>query len=238
MTISSSGAGLNGAALRRTLARARCQKQWCERDEEIGLGHKEMTYDPPSQNDARGTRASQLRSDYQRLLHPDDRGLRALLQAPSRPTRSRAHPPLPSLSVPREETRRTYRHATAGRAAVLLHPDDEEAMERGRYPVSEEGATPAQHIEPRRSCPPHRLGPDSISSHRIDDSLWHRGTACRVGSIAARRYRQPTHGHPHSRRERLSGPGCHAQSRPAGSFTGLLARAGAQTFAVVVPRGL
>ena len=51
-------AGLNGAALRRTLARARCQKQWCERDEEIGWGHKEMTYDPPSQNDARGTRSS------------------------------------------------------------------------------------------------------------------------------------------------------------------------------------
>ncbi len=26
-------------------------------------------------------------------------------------------------SVPRAETRRTYRHATAGRAALLLHPD-------------------------------------------------------------------------------------------------------------------
>src|ERR1017187_3441508 len=70
-------AGLNEAALRRTLSRAGCQQQ-CERDEERGWGHKEMTYDPPSQNDARGTRASQLRSDYQRLLHPDDRGLRAL----------------------------------------------------------------------------------------------------------------------------------------------------------------
>ena len=50
--------GLNGAALRRTLPRAECQQQCCKRDEELGLGHKEMTYDPPSQNDARGTRAS------------------------------------------------------------------------------------------------------------------------------------------------------------------------------------
>jgi len=32
-------------------------QQQCERDEEIGWGHKEMTYDT-SQNDARGTRAS------------------------------------------------------------------------------------------------------------------------------------------------------------------------------------
>ena len=33
------------------------------------------------------------------------------------------------------------------------------------------------------------------------------------------RYRQPTHGHPHPRRERLSGPRYHAQSHPAGSST-------------------
>ena len=51
-------ADLNGAALRRTLSRAGCQQQCCKGDEEIGLGHKEMTYDPSSQNDARGTRAS------------------------------------------------------------------------------------------------------------------------------------------------------------------------------------
>src|SRR5271166_4475281 len=31
----------------RTLARAGCQQQCCKRDEEIGWGHKEMTYDPP-----------------------------------------------------------------------------------------------------------------------------------------------------------------------------------------------
>src|SRR5215469_6592957 len=51
-------AGLNGAALRRTLSRAGCQPQCCKREESIGWGHKEITYDPPSQNDARGTRAS------------------------------------------------------------------------------------------------------------------------------------------------------------------------------------
>src|SRR5271157_5924518 len=108
-------------------------------------------------------------------------------------------------------------------------------MERGRYTLSEEGTIPAQHLEPRRSCPPHRLGADSVSSHRIDDSLWHRGTACRVDSLANPRYRQPTHGHPHSRRERLSGPRCHAQSHPAASFARLLARAEAQTEELVIP---
>jgi integrase/recombinase XerD len=29
------------------------------------------------------------------------------------------------------------------------------SLERGRYTLSEEDATPAQHIKPRRSCPPH-----------------------------------------------------------------------------------
>ncbi len=110
------------------------------------------------------------------------------------------------------------------------------AMERGRDTLSEEDATPAQHLEPRRSGPPHRLGPDSISSHCLDDALWHRGTACRVDSLANPRYRQPTHGHPHPRRERPSGPRYHAQSHPARSFARLLARAKAQTYMLVIPR--
>ncbi len=42
-------------AFRQTLSRARCQQCACEG---IRLGHKELTYDPPSQNDARRTRAS------------------------------------------------------------------------------------------------------------------------------------------------------------------------------------
>ncbi|MGA7770777.1 MAG: SpoIIE family protein phosphatase [Candidatus Sulfotelmatobacter sp.] len=37
--------------------------------------------------------------------------------------------------------------------------------------------TTAQHLEPGRSSPPHRLVPDSVSSHGIDDTLWHWGTA-------------------------------------------------------------
>src|SRR5664279_1407422 len=90
-------------------------------------------------------------------------------------------------------------------------------------------------IEPRRSCPPHRLGPDSVSSHCIDDALWHRDTARRVDSLATPRYRQPTHGHPHPARERLSGPRCHAQSSSAGSFARLLARLEAQTHRLVIP---
>src|ERR1019366_3035421 len=72
-------ARLNKAALRRRF-RVPGVSGMCEG---IRLGHKEINYDPPSQNDARRTRASSLRSDYHRLLHPNDRGFCALLSAPS-----------------------------------------------------------------------------------------------------------------------------------------------------------
>ena len=45
-------------------------------------------------------------------------------------------------------------------------------------------AAPTRHLESRRSCPPHRLGPDAISSHGIDDPLWHGGKVRRIGSLA------------------------------------------------------
>src|SRR6266481_4575249 len=85
-------------------------------------------------------------------------------------------------------------------------------MERSRYTISKEDATPAKHIEPRRGCPPHRLVPDPFSSHCADDALCHGAATRRVGSLASLRYRQPTHGHPHPGRERSRGPRCHAQS--------------------------
>ena len=102
-----------------------------------------------------------------------------------------------AYSVPREKASRVHCDATARGSAVLLHADDQESLERGRYTLPEEDATPAQHLEPGRSGPPHRLVPDSISSHGIDDALWHGGTARRVGALANFRYRQPTHGDPH-----------------------------------------
>ena len=90
-------------------------------------------------------------------------------------------------------------------------------------PISEEGTAPAQHPEPGRSGPSHRLLPDSISSHGIDDALWHGGTTRRVGTLANFRYRQPTHGDPHPQWQRSSGPRCHAQPHAAGSLARLLA---------------
>src|SRR5579872_1513755 len=108
-------------------------------------------------------------------------------------------------------------------------------MECGRYTLSEEDAIPAQHIEPRRSCPPHRFVPDSVASHCIDDALWHGDTARRVGSLASLRYRQPTHGHPHPGWERSPGPRCHAQPHAVGSLARVLAWAEAQTHRLVIP---
>src|SRR5262245_5990611 len=96
-----------------------------------------------------------------------------------------------------------------------------------------ENATSAQHLEPGRSRPPHRFVPDSVSSHCIDDALWRVRTACRVNSLANPRYQQPTHGHPHPRREESSGPRCHAQSQAAGNLARLLAWAEAQTHRMV-----
>src|SRR5260370_7909171 len=108
-------------------------------------------------------------------------------------------------------------------------------MDRSRYPFTQEDATPAEHPEHGKSCPPHRLVPDAVSAHCIDDALWHRGTTRRVGSLANPRYRQPTHGHPYPGRERSSGPRCHAQAHAAGSLARLLAWAEAQAHPVVVP---
>src|SRR5208282_1212442 len=65
------------------------------------------------------------------------------------------------------------------------------SLERGRYALSEEDTTPPQHLEPGRSGSPHRLLPDSVSSHGIDDALRHGGTACRVDALANPRL--PTH---------------------------------------------
>src|SRR6266481_7545268 len=108
-------------------------------------------------------------------------------------------------------------------------------MERSRYTISKEDATPAKHIEPRRGCPPHRLVPDPFSSHCADDALCHGDATRRVGSLASLRYRQPTHGHPHPGRERSRGPRCHAQSHAAGSLARVLAWAEAQTRRLVIP---
>src|SRR6266481_930192 len=132
-----------------------------------------------------------------------------------------------------QTTTRLYIQTIEDFAHYFKHPH--ESMERGRDTLSEEDATPAQHLEPRRSCPPHRLGPDSVSSHCVDDALWHRGTACRIGSLANPRYRQPSHGHPHPRWERSSGPRCHAQSHPPRSLARLLAGAEAQAQMLVIP---
>ncbi len=89
--------------------------------------------------------------------------------------RTSAHPRVPSVFVPREKAGCIHRDATTCGSAVPLHADDQESLERGRDPLSEEDALPAQHPEPGRSGPPHRLVPDSVSSHGVDDALMARG---------------------------------------------------------------
>src|SRR4029077_13064028 len=80
---------------------------------------------------------------------------------PAGSAHSGAHPPVPSVFVPREKASRIHRYATTCGSAVLLHADDSESLERGRDTVSEENATPAQQLEPGRSRPPHRFLPAS-----------------------------------------------------------------------------
>src|ERR1700745_4124529 len=89
------------------------------------------------------------------MLHPSDRGFCAPLSPPSGPTHSGARPRVPSVSVPREKASRVHCDATARGSAVLLHADDQESLERSRYTLPEEDATPTQHLEPGRSGPPH-----------------------------------------------------------------------------------
>src|ERR1700684_1436141 len=73
-------------------------------------------------------------------------------------------------------------------ARYFRRPPDQLAPEHIReyqaYLFRDKNTTPAQHLEPRRSRPPHRFLPDSVSSRCTDDALWHGGTACRVDSLA------------------------------------------------------
>jgi integrase/recombinase XerD len=93
---------------------------------------------------------------------------------------------------------------------------------------------------PKKTRPlPSILSPEEVA-RLIDSSQtrFHRmvlmtlyGTGARRAELvrcANSRYRQPTHGHPHPRRERASGPRCHAQSHTVGSLARLLAGAEAQ----------
>src|SRR5208282_6783431 len=66
----------------------------------VSSGHKEVPYDPFTPNDARRTRASKLRSNNDRRLHPCGGRICLLLSSFSRPLGSPAHPRVPSLFVP------------------------------------------------------------------------------------------------------------------------------------------
>src|SRR5260370_15129485 len=101
------------------------------------------------------------------MLHPSDRGFCAPLSPPSGPTHSGAHPRVPSVSVPREKASRVHCDATARGSAVFLHADDQETLERGRYTISEQAATPAQTSEPCSNGHPHRILSYTASYHRI-----------------------------------------------------------------------
>src|SRR6516165_3739509 len=119
--------------------------------EGIRLGDKEQTYDPPSQNDARRTRASQLRSDYHRLLPASRCRVFFSLSLPSEPVRTAAHPPVSSSFVRPAKASTKHCDATPRRFAILLYQDAEETMEHRRDSVSQESTTSSDHPEPERS---------------------------------------------------------------------------------------
>ena len=78
------------------------------------------------------------------------------LQAPSRSTGSRAHPGVPNVSVPREEARSTNGNPRlAALRFFFIQTLKKPWLERSRNTVPQEGATPSEHLESRRSSPSH-----------------------------------------------------------------------------------
>ena len=156
-------------------------------------------------------------------------GVRAILQPPSGPTRPRSHPPVPGVSVPREETDGQQRHAAARRTAVLLYQDAEAILERGTDAVPEEGAAAAVHSQPGGSNQPHRIRPHAVPAHSADGALCHRPPSRRTGQPEDHRHRQSAQRDPRAGWKRPQGPRCHAQPEPARSPARALARTAAQT---------
>jgi len=76
----------------------------------------------------------------------------------------------------------------------------------GRFPVSEEPAAIAGHLESRRSYPAHRFREQSVPPGDADDSLFDRRPPLGVGAPPSQRYRQQAHGDPRPAGQREQGP--------------------------------
>ncbi|MGA2578962.1 MAG: phage integrase N-terminal SAM-like domain-containing protein [Bryobacteraceae bacterium] len=72
--------------------------------------------------------------------------------------------------------------ATAGGLALLLRENPQQAMERERNTLSEEGRSSPGDPESGRDRKTHRRGAHSFPSRCAHDALRHRGTASRVGT--------------------------------------------------------
>src|ERR1017187_4582256 len=204
----------------------------------LGTETRRFLCDPSSQDHARGTRASQLRSDHHRLLPSRRRTFFPVLSPFPRSVRSGTHPRVPGCAVQEVEVGAEHGEPTIGGAAFFLHPDAQEGLERGGNSVSEKDVPPAHDSQSRRGRSPDRLRPDPFSSHRAHDALRYRDAARRVGSLEDPRYRQSTNGHPHPRGQGAGRSRCHAQPQALGSFARVLAWAKTKALAVVVPGGM
>jgi len=89
---------------------------------------------------------------------------------------------VPSVSVPREKAGRVHRDSTVGRPAFFYTQTIKRAWSVADTPYPKEDTPPGPASEPGRSGTTSSIVPDSVSSHGIDDALWHGGTARRVGS--------------------------------------------------------
>src|SRR5271165_189468 len=88
----------------------------------------------------------------------------------------------------RSEVGAEYGEPAVGGPALLLHPDTQAGVERGRNSLSQESAEAADHSQSRGGRSSDQRGPDSLSSHRIDDALCYRCAACRTGAPEDQRY--------------------------------------------------
>ena len=102
-------------------------RQRCAARSIVGSQRKQVYCDPFTQEDARGTRASQLFREHCSLLSRRGAGFCTLLPASARATRTGPDSELSSAPVSRLQTRRQHREPTSGGAAVLL-PQDAQAI--------------------------------------------------------------------------------------------------------------
>src|ERR1039457_2987838 len=167
----------------------------------LGTETRRVLCDPSSQDHARGTGASQLRSNHDRLLPSRRRTFFPVLSPLPRSVGSGTHPRVSGGVVQEVEVGAEHGEPAIGGTTFLLHPDAQESLERSGNSVSEKDVPPTHDSQSRGSRLPDRLRSDSLSSHRAHDTLRHRDAAGRTGSLEDLRYRTSKNSDTHPKRD-------------------------------------